>query len=337
MKKMHFIKFLFLLFLYNIRLFASDIIVDGIAYKVDLNTMEATVVAGDYYFRDIVIPESFNYNGRSFNVTKIGKGAFYYVSIYSSNSCAYITSLTIPNTVTEIEESAFSGNKYLKKLVIPKGITKVGNFNYFSAKDSIIFEDSPQPISLSTYKNSKFGHFTTDYLYLGREISSENYYGLVSSSIRILEYGDNIKIPYHMDYNTGYNDYYVVHNLETVILGANITRIFYGRNAYNLNTIIAKMKIPIGFEDNYGYFTNEQYMNIKLIVPEGTKERYLNTEGWNKFFLIEEEDNSDAINNLHEADIKDNIWTITGRKITTKSLSHFQGIYIKNRKKFVVK
>ncbi len=85
---------------------ASDVIVDGISYDVDLSTMEATVVSGDYDFRDIKIPESFTYNGRDFAVVTLGEYAF---SRMGANN---LTSLSLPNTIKTIKDHAFGGNGY---------------------------------------------------------------------------------------------------------------------------------------------------------------------------------------------------------------------------------
>ena len=53
------------------------------------------------YSGDVVIPESVTYNGVSYPVISIGYGAF--------QSCSSLTSVTIPNSVTSIDDYAFFG------------------------------------------------------------------------------------------------------------------------------------------------------------------------------------------------------------------------------------
>jgi hypothetical protein len=53
------------------------------------------------YYDNIVIPESVVYEGKTYRVTSIGAEAF--------KKCNRLTSVTIPNSVTSIEEYAFQG------------------------------------------------------------------------------------------------------------------------------------------------------------------------------------------------------------------------------------
>lgn len=51
------------------------------------------------YSGNVVIPDYVTYDGRTLKVTRIGEEAFW--------MCFYLTSVTIPNTVTHIEDGAF--------------------------------------------------------------------------------------------------------------------------------------------------------------------------------------------------------------------------------------
>ena len=64
------------------------------------------------------IPESVNYDGNDYVVTTIGNSAFLY--------CFYLTSLTIPNSVTTIEEGAFAYcTGFTGDLVIPNSVVTI--------------------------------------------------------------------------------------------------------------------------------------------------------------------------------------------------------------------
>ena len=77
--------------LFSISASADVVEVDGIYYDISEN--KATVTSGGVkYSGDIVIPESITFENSIYSVTSIGNQAF--------NCCTYLTSVTIPNSVT---------------------------------------------------------------------------------------------------------------------------------------------------------------------------------------------------------------------------------------------
>ena len=281
---------LFIILLHS-KVCASDVVVDGISYNVNLSTMEATVVSGDYNFRDIIIPESFSYNGRSFTVVTIGEYAF------NRDSSKSLTSLKISKTIKNIEEHAFGVTNHLKKIVIPNSVEKIRAFNYFCATDSIIFEDSESSLEFVYHKNSKISFFKTKYIYFGRSIKSIQYgavtwempfWGLAGcNEIETIEYGNAVINPLKLTYDVGYHNIYGMESLRTIILGANIDNMFEGVDVPTIESIICKSDNPRGFDPS-NKFTNNQYMNINVYIPKGDLNKYANTEGWKNFFNLEE-------------------------------------------------
>ena len=87
----------------SVSAFAKYAIIDGIKYSLNDEALEAEV-ANDYYGEysgDIIIPETVDYDGKTYSVTSIGYDAFRY--------CSGLTSVTIPNSVTSIGYCAFYG------------------------------------------------------------------------------------------------------------------------------------------------------------------------------------------------------------------------------------
>ena len=79
---------------------AYDFKSGGIYYNiVDNNTVSVTYGKSQYssYSGDIVIPRQVTYNGKTYYVRQIGNHSFFY--------CDYLTSVTIPNTVTYINDA----------------------------------------------------------------------------------------------------------------------------------------------------------------------------------------------------------------------------------------
>ena len=86
---------------------AHDFEVDGIYYNLFTSTEVEVTFKGsnntsyDEYAGKVEIPESVTYNGNTYSVTSIGDRAFY--------GCTGLTSITIPNSMTSIEQYAFDG------------------------------------------------------------------------------------------------------------------------------------------------------------------------------------------------------------------------------------
>ena len=91
----------------------AQTLIDGINYKLNSETMTASVTWGSYS-GDITIPSTVN----GYSVTSIGDYAF--------TDCEALTSVTIPNSVTSIGEWAFGNCIALTSITIPSSVTSIG-------------------------------------------------------------------------------------------------------------------------------------------------------------------------------------------------------------------
>lgn len=123
----------------------------------DDHTAEVTGIDCKHYL--IVIPESIEFDGQSYIVTRIGKNACH-DGKYSVDG----NSIAIPNTVTAIDAMAFSGADWIWSLFFPSSITKVYSnafrgplitrlcINDFSSWCNISFDDEySNPLSSAHY------------------------------------------------------------------------------------------------------------------------------------------------------------------------------------------
>ena len=107
--------------------FAEDTLsftIDDIQYTIDKNDSTAVSVTGTTGYgdinnkKDLVLPETVEYNGVTYTVTSIGNGAF-----ARKNG---LNSIVIPNTVVLIAESAFASNWGLASIEIPASVVEIG-------------------------------------------------------------------------------------------------------------------------------------------------------------------------------------------------------------------
>lgn len=183
------------------------------------------------------------------SVTEIGPEAFMYVPF---------TSVSIPNSVTEICYSAF-GDCKLSSVTIPSSVTHIGDFAFYGNETlkKIIIEDGTGPLNFDS------DVFPDDaeslYLYLGRNFTV--------TPCCIKPFKDKT-------------------SLNELIIGNNVTAIgsqdFAGCTA--LTKIESKAIIPPSISADT--FDEATYQTAELHVPEPAVEAYKNHEIWGKFNVL---------------------------------------------------
>ena len=98
------------------------------------------------YSGNVVIPEEVNYMGRILKVTSIGEYTFWHCDI---------TSVTIPNSVTNIGDFAFDMCNRMTSVTIPNSVTSIGRyaFEYCSRLTSVTIGNSVTSIGDHAFDN----------------------------------------------------------------------------------------------------------------------------------------------------------------------------------------
>ena len=116
--------------------------IDNILYTAKNDTLSVTGFDKEHFDGIVNIISQLNYDGRTMPVTSIGNRAFLNSRESETNSFVdlsrsynKITSLTIPESVTSIGESAFSCCQGLKSVIIPPGVKVIPNLAFFGCED----------------------------------------------------------------------------------------------------------------------------------------------------------------------------------------------------------
>ena len=165
--------------LFSLNANADKIQIDGIYYYLNDYNQTAKVVESsssfdEKYRGDITIPASVQYGGTTYKVTSIDNSAFY--------QCISLNSLIIPEGVTSIGENAFweSG---LKAITIPSSVTSIGSMAFWSCGCSKIYiSDLEAWLKIPRSTNTPEYAYT---LYLNGEILTDV---IIPSSITTIKY-----------------------------------------------------------------------------------------------------------------------------------------------------
>ena len=232
------------------------------------------------YYGTVVIPSEVIYKNRTYKVTKISDTAFRWSGI---------TSVTIPNTVTEIGHSAFFLCSGITSIIIPNSVTYIDNFAFGACKNltTIILPNSLTHIYYQVFKDCES---------LSSIIIPDNVVSIGKSAFEGCTNLTNINFPNSITY-IGERAFYGCSSLSDVTLPNSITTINDDafRGCGNIVNVISKMEVPCSI--NSSCFNVDVYYDATLYVPQGTIDKYIATDYWNKFDNIVE-DNPTGINHI---------------------------------------
>ncbi len=118
--------------------------VNGITYIFDDSNYKATVTVGTYS-GVVTIPATETYSGQTYQVTGISNIAF--------KDCTGLSSISLPDGITEIGFRAFSGCSNLTSINIPSGVTSIkdGTFLRCSSLTSVTIPSGVTSIGSSAF------------------------------------------------------------------------------------------------------------------------------------------------------------------------------------------
>ena len=224
--------------------------------------LEVTFRGSSYTFGgykgNVVIPEEVNYMNRILKVTSIGEYTFWHCDI---------TSVTIPNSVTNIGDHAFNMCNRMTSLTIPNSVMSIGDyaFEYCSRLTSVTIPNSVTSIGEGAFKVcSRLTSVT-----IGNSVTSIGKFAFSDCSGLT-----SVTIPNSV---TSIGDYaFDCENLTTVV-----------SLIENPLTITWYVSLPVAGHRAIA-FSQNTFMNGTLYVPKGTKFAYEAKEGWKDFRNIVE-------------------------------------------------
>ena len=220
-------------------------------------------------------------------------------------------STVLPKDIQNITSYAFSSERQTEIPVIPNSVEYISDmaFNCLNEIPELVFEDGDKDLTLAYHFNAcrnDGGFAAINSLYLGRNTTWTGKKGWDENTMKV----------------------------GKLIIGKDVSLLTFQVNLQTDGFAVYAQSDdpqPLNIEFKNG---DNIFLYTTLYVPIGTKEKYLQTEGWKKFLNVAEYDVT-GISSVHSnADNDGILYDLNGRRLTDKPM---KGIYIQNGKKYVAK
>jgi hypothetical protein len=266
-----------------------------LSYYVDLPAGTASVGGTENSPNNVVIPSTIELWGIDCTVNSISGNAF--------RGKTNISSVEIPESVSEIGEYAFEGCTGLRSIEIPENVNEIG-MGAFQNCTSLI--SAALPSGLNTIENGVF-------------------YGCTNLKA--------ISLPYNLQ-EIKRVAFAKCSSLTTLVIPASVQTIgndIIG-DCINLKDVYCRAITPPS-AGRILYGTNNP--DITLHVPAASLQLYQETNPWNKFKYIVAIDETNDITVKEMNKVPQSLFDLQGRRIQGEPQK--KGVYVKNGSKVVIK
>lgn len=230
---------------------------DSIALPKQLKRIEKKAFNRCVGLYSVTIPDS---------VVELGEQAF--------SECTGLTSVTLPTGLTSLESGVFEGCGKLRSVAMPDSVKSIADLAFFGCKAlaSVRLPAGLESIGISSFEGCE--ELTSIVLPSSvRRISPRAYYGC---PIKELYVGGNLEPGALAD----------LHWLTDATLGSQVTDASSVR--WSDCDSLATLRVLATTPPAAGEFSNKQYMNVEVRVPEGTLALYQAADGWKNFWNLQE-------------------------------------------------
>lgn len=257
-------------------------VIDGMTFtRNPLGDATCTMASYSGEYEEVTIPETVEIEGSQYIVNEIGYRAFFNNKI--------IKSISLPESIKYIRDSAFAQCEILETINLPEGLIEIEyqSFRFCELLQTPKFPSTLKKIGDAAYQccyNIKSLIFPESIIYVG----DENF-GWSNIRTLIFEDGeDNLELGEELLVAT-YDYLYIGRNLvgAKLPIGASLNSLNIGAPVTNLDwfdpsqtpellQIVSNSTTP----PSIGRFSQEQYDNIYVFVPESAMDAYANDQNW---------------------------------------------------------
>lgn len=255
----------------------KGVIIDNLVYNLYPGTRTAQVASGsDYsieYAGDVVVPATVNHQGRTYNVTSIGRGAFL--------QCHQLTSVTLPDGLTTLDYFAFMDCTNLTTLRIPESVENILYLSLncpltdFNLPNSLVLLSNSVWTNTQWYKTHDDGPLYKDGRLLGWKgelpadiIINEGTIGVedLDSYARNCTSVYSIQLPQSLKYLMA--DFRSFTNVSEIVLPNGLKKL-WGSNFYQCNNLTA-ISLPDSLTlIGSSVFKECHNISTPIIIPNG--------------------------------------------------------------------